>query len=179
MEQPFISKSDLASYLRYPSSSMDDTLANLAVVTASQAVVDFLQQELEPTDAVLTLGGSGLDTMFLPFTPVTEVTELDIGGTIIDAEDYELNEDDGTIVYADHIFPQGRRNVKISLTYGYDEVPSTIKLVALQVASRIYEMGIVTTESVGGSSEGVMEGGGTLNHIEKIALSGYRRLSWL
>lgn len=179
MEQPFISAGELATYLRYPSGSMDQSLAALSIQGACQQVVDFLEQEVEPSSAAIWLTGSGTDLQRIPYHPVTEITEVLIDDEELVEDDYTWDQSENAIIRDESVFPMGPRRVKVTFEYGHVDVPATIKLVALQLAARIYEMGPYSSENVGSSSETMIEGGAQLNHLEKLALAQYRKFSWL
>jgi hypothetical protein len=89
--------------------------------------------------------------------------------------DYVVNYGSGVIDRIDGgVFTEGEQNIRAAYSYGYATVPADVRLVALQIAARIYETGIVKNEYVGGSSATYLEGAGQLNADERHALRRYR-----
>lgn len=163
---PFISREDLGFYLRQDLSTSD--MATIALDAACQTVRDYLQQEVNFEDADgVTLNGTGTNVFLLPELPIVEliqVSTFDLDGeeTVLDASDYRLGSC-GDVWRVGDVWPRGISNIGVVYSHGYDidptasgqgsgeesapDMPSSIRLVALQVASRVFVAGTV---SVGG-----------------------------
>lgn len=182
MATPFITSADLASYTQ--NDALDSGLAIIALDAASQAVRAYCDQDLDVTTYTSRwLNGKGTRHLVLPNFPINTITALTAYTLRDDASpesltenvDYVLDYKTGVITRIDGgVFANDRQNVSVSYTYGKASIASDIRLVALQVAARIYEVGIVTNESNGGQSATYMEGAGQLNRNEKDALRRYR-----
>lgn len=186
MSAPFISSDDLANYLHLDDETeLLSGLALIALDAACSAVRTYCDQNLEATtETDAWLDGNGGTTLLLPAFPVSAASSCSVYSDRTDTApevlvlntDYVLNSETGALYRIDGgVFTSGRQNVKVTYTYGETTVPADARLVALQVAARIYEVGIVKTESVGGVSATYLEGAGQLNADERHALRGYRR----
>ena len=181
MANPFISSVDLAAYT--VNDSLNSDLAAIALDAACEAVRGYVDQGLE-TGTVTGgwLNGSGSKLLVLPVFPATcsaVSVYSDRSDTAPDVlvlnTDYVVDESRGVLERIDGgVFVKGRQNIEVTYAYGTDTVPSDARLVALQVAARIYVVGIVQSESTGGVSATYLEGGGTLNADERHALRRYR-----
>lgn len=163
MAEPFISAEDLAAYRKQ---EVDEALATIATDSASQIVreeaggpyYDWAPQE----DHEILLDGNGTDTLLLPQLPVLEVSEVvqTYSGsaspyTMVPDVDYVVDLELGCIrtksgYGCNTVFQPGRQNYAVTYSHGYETVPSSVRLVALQLAARIYDQQLVKQESVGG-----------------------------
>lgn len=76
---------------------------------------------------ILTLQATG-SRVILPTLNATAVTVADVDGFVLDADDYEL--------YPGYIQLKGRTcgTLTVTLTHGYDELPTDVKRVVLSMA---------------------------------------------
>jgi len=182
MTAPFISSADLAAYT--VNDSLNSDLAVIALDAACESVRGHVDQALELTSVTDEWrDGNGTGSMLLPF-PLTALTSLVVYAdrtdtapdTLVANTDYVVNLTTGVVNRIDGgRFTLGRQNVKVSYSFGYVTVPSDARLVALQVAARIYEIGMVENESVGGVSQAYVKGAGQLTLDEKHALRRHRK----
>lgn len=182
MSTPFISTGDLAAYVK--ESSLDSELAIIATDAACSSVRAFVHQNVELTTATdAWVDGTGTARVLLPHFPLTSISALSVYAdrtdtspeVLVENTDYVLNYGSGVLDRIDGgTFDQGEQNVKATYVYGASTVPADIRLVALQVAARIYETGIVKNEYVGGVSATYLEGAGQLNADERRALRSYQ-----
>lgn len=134
----------------------DDLLID-CINEASDMINDHCNRPLKSADYVHYLNGQGGDTLSLPYYPVTEVTEIK---TIAydGSEDALLSGSDtvsNTVVLDDsslflrkgYYFPRGRKNIKVSYSAGYEDIPNDVKKVCKEVAAMIYK------ESKGGEDK--------------------------
>lgn len=118
---------------------------------------------------VVALDSEGTDTLLLPEMPVYSVASVVGPGSyaLVLGTDYVLDKESGTLrtKTLTSRFLKGRQIYTVTYTHGYvsdDSVPglpsdviewpSALRMVTLQLASRIYDQGIVSSESVGGVS---------------------------
>lgn len=185
MSTPFISSADLAAYTKVAEAGLDSDLALIALDAACEAVRGYADQPLdETTDTNVWFDGSGANMLILPRFPVTAIGALVVSDdrtdsdpeTLVQNADYVFNSDDGIVRRIDgYVFPFGYQNIKVTYTHGRATVGSDARLVALQVATRIYDVGMVESESLGGASTTWVKGAGQLTTDEKHALHRYRR----
>lgn len=183
MTTSFITGDELAAYIGsdWP---LDSTLANLAVDGACEAVRGYVDQNVESTtETNAYLDGNGLDNMVLPHFPLISISALSVyvdrtdtaPEVLVENTDYVVNYGRGIVSRIDGgVFTKGRQNIKLTYVYGNATVPADVRVVALQVASRIYEVGMVKSDSAGGVSATYVEGAGSLTGNEKDLLRRYR-----
>lgn len=202
MTTPLITVEDLGLFLRR--SLTGDAAAGIAV-EAANAIVFAEVGELEFTSADdLLIDGSGTDALLLPFIPVSRVRYVGLvdpaGGP-----DEELEEEsewrlgDGGILYKmpmTFAWPNGRARVHVIYDHGFqmiepasgepdfaERVPSSLRLVALSIAARVYAAGVVGVGGVQSETMGKYSytlsstaGGsaGDLTTVERLVLSRFR-----
>src|SRR5581483_2501444 len=148
-DDPFISTDDLGNYLGRDVSADDGAL--IAVDAACNIIRDLTGQTFNGvTGDTVTLDGSGTDCLLLPQVPVTAAGTVTLGGVALtEGLDYVLADARKlirtagtswtTTLYGDlTVWDLGRQNVTVTYDHGYaGTVPSDVRMVALQVASRI------------------------------------------
>lgn len=167
MAHPFVSIVDLEEYLGY---TVDTDKAKIALDSACEILRTVCSQDLDfVADDVVILDSDGSDTLLLPELPVYEVASVVGPGsiTLVEGTDYVVYPEDGLIRTKSHYstFQRSRGDYTVTYTHGYVsdstvpglpanviEWPSSVRIVALQLATRIYDQGIVSSESVGGVS---------------------------
>ncbi len=179
---PFISSADLAAYTR--DDYLESALALIAIDAACEAVRGYVDQELETaTSTNVWQDGDGSASLLLPVFPVTSVTAVSVYTDKTDTApevlvldtDYVVDSGPGMVHRIDGgTFTRGRQNVKLTYAAGYATVPSDVRMVALQVAARIYEVGMVENDSAGGMSATYVKGAGSLTTDERHTLRRYR-----
>lgn len=200
---PFISVDDLNAIL---SQTVDEEalLTTIALDAACDLVRGFLNQSVNlARDSVEYLDGGGTEGITLRQLPVIAVGEVMEGEETLTAEvDYHVGDRSGIIWRIGRPWPLGRGNIKVTYDHGWalsedevvtdaeqgivDRVPSDIRLVALNVAARIWRSGAETpagtmlSESLGAYSY-QMSGTAaelalttTLTNIERQVLSRWR-----
>lgn len=187
---PFIDTEDLNLYLRKASTG---NLGVIAVDSACQIVRDYIKQQVNYVeDDEILVSGDGTDCLFLPELPVWDVlsvhesdedganeTELDGG------PDFVLG-DGGLLWRRGGDWPDGKMNIRVTYTHGwsptppgsgddFEAVPPTLRMIALQVAARIYEQGLSSSLQVDEFTEEFLsDTGAALNASEKATLDRYR-----
>ena len=185
--EPFIGLDDLSDVLGEDVTTSD--VAVIAIDSACQAIRDVLGNEINlAEDDEITLDGNGRARLILPEGPVREVSEVTII-VVGDGSDEPMTSTDYTLedgrtwrgmflrrvgpsTTYPIVWPIGLGNIAITYSHGYDvtepaseppegfeRVPSSIRKVALSLASRIYSAnsggttaGAVTGEKIGGYS---------------------------
>ena len=113
------------------------TRAELALELAS-AAVESVAKANHATIAQLAneerlIDGSGTAVVNLPTWPVAAITTVELDGTAVTGFSWSRN---GVLERDSGVWTSGRRNVKVTATYGFAEPPTEIKAVTLQAASR-------------------------------------------
>ena len=164
MPVPFISATDLENYLgRAP----DTDKAAIAVDSACDILCKASNQKLYYTASdTVTLDSDGTDVILLPempaYTPTAVVGPASIA--MVSGTDYYFDQEMGAIttLKSDRYFLPGRKLYTVTYSHGYvsdDSVPglpagvlewpSALRMLALQVASRLMDQGLVQQETVG------------------------------
>lgn len=156
---PFISATDLVDYLGRGTAT--DPGMIIATDAACDICRDIAEQTFNAGTATVTLDGSGTDALLLPDLPVNSVSVVTVaGGTVTD---YVLNDNGilfrkSTGTDVDHIdtprtlsWPRGRQNIAVTYSHGYAsaDLPRSIRMVALSIASRLVVQGVAVEESNG------------------------------
>lgn len=167
MAVPFISIADLQEYLGL---TADVERARIALDAACDTVKKISEQSLDfVADDVVVLDSEGTDSLLLPEMPVYEVSSVVGPGaySLVLGTDYVVDRESGTVQTKrlTSKFLKGRQIYTVTYTHGYVsdasvpglpsdviEWPSALRMVTLQLASRIYDQGIASSESVGGVS---------------------------
>lgn len=159
---PFIAPQDLVDYLGRGTAS--DPGMIIATDAACDICRDIAEQTFNAGTATVTLDGTGTDSLLLPDLPVNSVSVVTVaGGTVTD---YVLNDngilfrkDTGTDV--DYVnacrtltWPEGRQNITVTYDHGYAsaDLPRSVRMVALSIASRLVVQGVAVEESNGAVS---------------------------
>ena len=155
MPDPFITAQDLSDYLGRNVTA--DNGAIIAIDAACDICRDVAEADFNAGTTTLSLDGTGTDALFLPsqYLPAnTAGTVLVNGGTVTD---YMLDTRRGMLLrgtaggYPRSYWPEGRRNVQVTLSHGYGtaDMPRSVKMVALALASRLVVQGPALEETVG------------------------------
>lgn len=183
---PFISRQDLTDYLGRNVNSDDGALA--AVDAACDICRDIAEQTFNRVlGDTVTLDGTGTDALLLPELPVSAagtVSLRDPEGTWTTAgtADYTLN-GDGILLATNasgtfaNTWPTGRQNIRVTYEHGYADadLPRSVRMVALTIASRLIVQGVAQFESDGGGSIRYAVNSTDLTNGEKAILRKHRR----
>jgi hypothetical protein len=149
----FITSTELKDRLGYELVSANATLcvdgACALIRSATGQSFSHIEEE------VIALDGSGTDVVLLPQLPVEEVKAVKVNGEAV--EDWRFYDKSGilarvtTAPVSCATWPKGRQNVEVTYSYGYEQtdVPAEVRLLALTIAARLYQQGIVASETVG------------------------------
>lgn len=152
-QAPFLILADLGAYLRRDLAD-DDQLAIIACDSASHQLREAAGLVLYPpvTETIL-VDSAGTDILLLPELPVTDVLLVSASDVPLDADtDYFVSTDLGALVKRHGRWIAGRGVYEVTYTHGWEEVPNALRVIALTLAARIYDQGLVQQETVGGSS---------------------------
>ena len=152
MGTPFISGEDLDTYRR---ETGDPDMNVIAIDAACDIVREHVSQAVDPVaDDQVALDSEGTDTILLPELPVVSVASVvGPGGVPLGlGTDYVVDKEMGAIrtKRRGRRFLAGRQAYVVTYTHGWTEVPASVRAVALTLAARIYDQGIVQEEGVGG-----------------------------
>ncbi len=108
----------------------------------------------EHVDDVVRLDGSGTGIVLLPRLPVSDVKTVVEGGAELDQSVYEWNAD-GILRKPFGYWVQRFRNIVVTYSHGFEEVPEDIRLLVVRVASRAWTNPTqVTNEGAAGYTVG-------------------------
>jgi hypothetical protein len=172
MPDPFISRQDLVDYLGVGGTADPGML--IAVDAACDICRDGAGVTFNRAVSTITLDGTGTDALLLPEVPVNSAGTVVIGGTVsgtavtggTTVTDYRLKSNgvlirkvadpsvidwDADISPTQIVWPAGRQNVTVTYDHGWDsdELPRSVRMVALSVAARIAVQGPAISERVG------------------------------
>lgn len=159
MADPFIAPQDLVDYLGRGTAT--DPGMIIATDAACDICRDIAGQTFNQETSTVTLDGTGTDALLLPQLPVTAAGTVTVAGSAV--TDYVLNGNgilfrkasDTDVDYTDACrtlkWPVGRQNITVTYEHGYadDDLPRSIRMVALSIASRLVIQGVASEESVG------------------------------
>ena len=143
---------------------LNDAAATEALDAACQAIRDYLGQQLDYiVNEVVRLHGTGRRTILLPQLPVNAVDAVSIVDngttTVLVAADWWVDRQSGVLFRVGtngDRWPAGIANITVTYDHGYAVVPSSIRQVAISVASRLYTEATLTpgmrSEQLGASS---------------------------
>jgi len=179
MPDPFISTSDLVSYLGRGSAT--DPGMIIAADAACDMVRTLAEQSFNQATSTVVLDGSGTDALLLPELPVSSAGTVVVnGGTVTD---YVLNGNGvlfrGTAgVDPRPVWPTGRQNIRVTYDHGYAEadLPRDVRMVALSIASRLVVQGVALEENIGPVRVKYAAAASDLTNGEQRILRKYRQM---
>ena len=197
---PFISTDDLEAWLDVDITNPNSLAVKIALDSACEKVRTYLGQMINYVqDDVEIHSGGGRKKLRLRERPVRDLTELEVSGEIIDPDEYSVRYFDhpmlAVVTFVDgERYWRGDDNIYVTYSHGYDlveaadavNVPADIRLVALMLASRVYQsigvpvsVGGLTSETIGDYSYQLDAATAASSAIElydaeKITLDRYR-----
>lgn len=167
MADLFISATDLTEYL---GRSVDPDKAAIAIDSACDVIRKESNQELNyVADDSVVLDGDGTDVLLLPEMPAYAAVSVtfdksgDAEYVMVENTDWAFDKEMGAIttLNRDYKFLNGRKLYTVVYSHGYvatppdpnplgiKDWPSALRMLALQVAARIYDQQLVQQETVG------------------------------
>lgn len=156
MPTPFISTQDLSDYLGVVATA--DAGATICIDAACDICRDVAEITFNESMGTATLDGTGTDVLLLPEHPVTNVGTVNLmtTGTTESVTEFEWTRD-GRLLRGSAgsdprpAWPRGRQNVQVVYDYGYGtaDLPRSVRMVALGLASRLIVQGVAKRETVG------------------------------
>jgi hypothetical protein len=131
---PLITVDDLSGYLQRP---IDRYSATIAVQGASGLVRNYCGWNISQATETLTVDARGGISLNLPTLKLNDVTEVRVGGDILDPATYSWGTN-GVLVSSGDRWPAGQRNIEADVDHGYSLVPDAICIVVSAVAGRLY-----------------------------------------
>lgn len=178
MPDPFISLTDLGDILGRNVAS--DPGALIALDAACDICRDISEQQFNRGTTTVTLDGTGTDVLLLHERPVASAGTVTVAGSAI--TDFMLNGNGMLLrgsagVYPRPVWPAGRQNVTVTYTHGFEDedIPRSVRMVALSIASRLVVQGPALQETVGNVSVRYGVNSTDLTNGEKLILRRYRR----
>jgi len=181
----YITILDLADYMHTPWTSLNNLdLAQFACDTASDLIDDFLEHNVLATAVVEKYNGNNNDRFLLTGHPVINVNSIKTYDSslnpaseadLVEDVDYTVDKNAGIVYCISTWLPLGVNNVVVDYVYGSSIIPNKVKVVAMQLAYRIYDVGMVESESTGSWSAAYVKGGANLTEDETAILADMRR----
>lgn len=112
-----------------------------AIEAADTVIRSYCGQPVAEEPVTVRLSGDGSRTLLLPTWPVTLVasaTLLSDAPTILAGDELHA-ESVGLLHRLNGQWPPGRFNIEVTYRSGHDPVPADVRLVALRLATRIFE----------------------------------------
>ncbi len=186
MPNPFISRQDLSDILGRDVTADDGAL--IAVDAACEIVRTIAGQTFNAVTAdEIVLDGTGTDALLLPERPVTGVSAVKIDDSAVTDFVWSANgllirksANFTSSVWADclppSIWPVGRRNITVTYDHGYaaDDLPRSVRVVALQIAERLLVQGVAQAENVNGQAITYAAAATDLTAGERMILERFR-----
>lgn len=179
MPDPFITTVDLTDILGVTVTA--DPGALIAVDAACDTCRDIAERDFNRGTATITLDGSGTDALLIPnrYLPVDTAGTVTVnGGTVTD---YVLNGHGALFrgsagVDPRPVWPSGRQNVSVTFTHGYEtvDIPRSVRMVALSIATRLVVQGAAAEETVGDVRVKYAAAASDLTNGERRILQKYR-----
>jgi hypothetical protein len=185
---PFIARQDLTDYLGKNVNSDAGALA--AVDAACDICRDIAEQTFNQVlGDTVTLDGPGTDALLLPELPVSAAGTVSLrdsegNWTTAGTADYALNGNgillatntSGTADFGT-TWPSGRQNIRVTYEHGYADadLPRSVRMVALSIASRLIVQGVAQFETEGDVSIRYAVNSTDLTNGEKAILRKYRQ----
>lgn len=174
------SPSELGAYLHIEIDS-EDVAANLALDAATSVIEDYIGQRILSPEAPeeIRINGTGDRLLLLPGQPcsVSEIAVLygEEEEVLEDELDYYCDGQAGILYRLEGVWEKGKGNIRLSISIGRGEVPAALKMVSIQIAARIWDQGLATSESMNGYSITYSSQAGVgLTDYEKQILDLYR-----
>jgi hypothetical protein len=179
---PFISAQDLSNYLGRDVSADNGTL--ICLDAACDIVRDIAEHPVNSGTATLSFDGTGTDAIVLPYHPITAAGTVTVAGSAV--TDYMLAANGVLLrgsagVLPRPVWPEGRQNVQVTFEYGYlpQDIPRSVRMVALSIATRLMVQGPALRETLGDASVQYATAATDLTNGERRVLQRFRRArSW-
>lgn len=178
---PFVSQQDLSDLLGRDVTT--DNGALMALDAACDVIRDLCEQDFNAATETVSLNGTGTDVLLLPQRPVLAAgTVLVNGATVTDyiapTPQGFLYRGTATGCWSGAVWPRGRQNVQVTYDHGFtvaptNNVPRSIRMVALSIASRLVVQGVAQSETVGDTTVSYGMAASDLTNGEKAIIYSY------
>ncbi len=187
MPAPFISRQDLTEYLDRDVTTDDGAL--ICVDAGCDIVRDVTGQLFNRGTVTEYYDGTGTDALLLAQFPVNSVGTVSVADSdapptwnVAGSTDFSVDDKGvllatntaGTSLFG-RTWPHGRQNVRVTYDYGYTLVPSSVRQIALTVASRLFIQGPKLFESLGDLNVRYAAESTALMPTERMILRRYKR----
>lgn len=133
----YVTVEDLQKYTNVFPEDNKLSLQSDYLAAATDCIKNYLCYNPESSSYTQYFDGNGGTTLFMNAKPITAITSIQIDGVACDLNDFYY---DGECIYSykdSVVFTEGRHNIIISYTAGYETVPGIIKITALRIAAII------------------------------------------
>lgn len=139
---------DVRGYLGVQATTDDDRIDRL-IAACAKFIETYTNRVYEQSDYTETLDGNGKDEVMLENYPVTAVASVSVDGRAISPvpipNDFATSgfmfDEGGVILQGGRLFNKGRRNVVISYTAGFAEIPADLVQAVIETAALKYKQG--------------------------------------
>jgi hypothetical protein len=146
----FCAVADIAAFLQLTIAA-DNASALRAIDEATGAIQNYCEQAIEEVDDDETTFdvGERQGKLFLPESPVTEVSEVVENGVTLTVDvDYKLG-NHGILYRVGTYWYPGIQTVTVTYTHGYATIPQTVVDVCTRMAARAFQAGLRAKELAG------------------------------
>lgn len=128
------------TFLKIPNSETSlDSLVEFYINSASQYIERETDRKLKLQSHTEIRHGRKQNLLLLKEWPVTSITSLKIANdgdfsspdSLVDPSEYQIGDDQNSIVLYDRIFPNGYNNIQAVYTAGYATIPSDLEMATL------------------------------------------------
>lgn len=131
---PLVTDEQFASYLQR---DLDRATADLALAGASGLVRDYCRWSITQETTTFVIDGNATRLLTLPTLKLTDVTEVRVGGIVLDPDDYAWSES-GMLASTGNVWPQRFRYIEVDCTHGHEQTPDAVALVTFSLGARYY-----------------------------------------
>ena len=132
---------EVTAILGIPTSDTLEAQYEFLIQWIQSRAESLIGRALELSERTVYMDGSGKNTLILPVMPVQSIASISfdssrVFATSVDSADYYCDMRSG-VVYFDYCVPEGRGNVKVVFTAGYDSasLPYDLKMAMIECIS--------------------------------------------
>lgn len=132
------------AYAKIPADDTSmDALFEALINAASTAIDGYCRRNLkEQVYTDLEFDGSGSRNLLLGQYPISTISAVKIDDVLVDATEYKVRKEIGTLVRLNFCWPEGIMNLKVSFTAGYTDVPADLELACKHLVLFYYKTDI-------------------------------------
>ena len=117
----------------------NNTLPELYIQSAENILFNYLGYDPTPQNYRHVFNGNGESYLRVGVKPIWLVAEVRIGNTAQDLGNITFDND--TIYLLNGTFPEGKGNITVDFSAGYNEIPAIMKMTVLRIATLLQSEG--------------------------------------